>query len=138
MNFFISFSIPPSRAGRSKYYSGETYPFGLAVNGDTITRILSAVGVNAEWVKVGASSLPDSIDDLSAQLSVMLESFTSQFSCQQDDISGLRTGMTKIQQDASKITLQVQQIIDDGVDKVTTTTGVTVDAGLLYAGASGR
>lgn len=67
---------------------GETYPFGLAVNGDTITRILSAVGVNAEWVKVGASSLPDSIDDLSSQLSVMLESFTSQFSRQQDDISG--------------------------------------------------
>lgn len=117
---------------------GETYPFGLAVNGDTITRILSAVGVNAEWVKVGASSLPDSIDDLSSQLSIMLESFTSQFSRQQDDISGLRTGMTKIQQDASKITLQVQQIIDDGVDKVTTTTGVTVDAGQLYAGASGR
>ena len=67
---------------------GETYPFGLAVNGDTITRILSAVGVNAEWVKVGASSLPDSIDDLSSQISVMLESFTSQFSRQQDDISG--------------------------------------------------
>lgn len=117
---------------------GETYPFGLAVNGDTITRILSAVGVNAEWVKVGASSLPDSIDDLSSQISVMLESFTSQFSRQQDDISGLRTDMTKIQQDASKITLQVQQIIDDGVDKVTTTTGVTVDGDGLHVGKDGE
>lgn len=117
---------------------GETYPFGLAVNGDTITRILSAVGVNAEWVKVGASSLPDSIDDLSSQLSVMLESFTSQFARQQETIDGLQTDMTTIQQNADKITLQVQKIVDDGVDKVTTTTGVTVDGDGLHVGKDGE
>lgn len=117
---------------------GETYPFGLAVNGDTITRILSAVGVNAEWVKVGASSLPDSIDDLSSQLSVMLESFTSQFARQQETIDGLQTDMTTIQQNADKITLQVQKIVDDGVDKVTTTTGVTVDGDGLHIGKDGE
>lgn len=117
---------------------GETYPFGLAVNGDTITRILSAVGVNAEWVKVGASSLPDSIDNLSSQLSVMLESFTSQFSRQQDDIAGLRTDMTTIQQNAGKITLQVQQIVDNGVSKVTTETGATLDKEGLHITKSGE
>lgn len=117
---------------------GETYPFGLAVNGDTITRILSAVGVNAEWIKVGASSLPDSIDDLSSQLSVMLESFTSQFARQQETIDGLQTDMTTIQQNADKITLQVQKIVDDGVDKVTTTTGVTVDGDGLHIGKDGE
>lgn len=117
---------------------GKTYPFGLAVNGDTITRILSAVGVNAEWVKVGASSLPDSIDDLSSQLSVMLESFTSQFARQQETIDGLQTDMTTIQQNADKITLQVQKIVDDGVDKVTTTTGVTVDGDGLHIGKDGE
>ena len=117
---------------------GETYPFGLAVNGDTITRILSAVGVNAEWVKVGASSLPDSIDNLSSQLSVMLESFTSQFSRQQDDIAGLRTDMTTIQQNADKITLQVQQIVDNGVSKVTTETGATLDKEGLHITKSGE
>lgn len=117
---------------------GETYPFGIAVNGDTITRILSAVGVNAEWVKVGASSLPDSIDDLSSQLSVMLESFTSQFARQQETIDGLQTDMTTIQQNADKITLQVQKIVDDGVDKVTTTTGVTVDSDGLHVGKDGE
>ena len=117
---------------------GKTYPFGLAVNGDTITRILSAVGVNAEWVKIGASSLPDSIDDLSSQLSVMLESFTSQFARQQETIDGLQTDMTTIQQNADKITLQVQKIVDDGVDKVTTTTGVTVDSDGLHVGKDGE
>ena len=117
---------------------GETYPFGLAVNGDTITRILSAVGVNAEWVKVGASSLPDSIDDLSSQLSVMLESFSSQFARQQETLDGIQTDMTAIQQNADKITLQVQKIVDDGVDKVTTTTGVTLDGDGLHIGKDGE
>lgn len=117
---------------------GETYPFGLAVNGDTITRILSAVGVNAEWVKIGSSSLPDSIDDLSSQLSVMLESFTSQFSRQQDDISGLRTDLTTMQQNADQISMKVQEIIDDGVSKVTTETGATLDKDGLHITKSGE
>ena len=117
---------------------GETYPFGIAVNGDTITRILSAVGVNAEWVKIGSSSLPDSIDDLSSQLSVMLESFTSQFSRQQDDISGLRTDLTTMQQNADQISMKVQEIIDDGVSKVTTETGATLDKDGLHITKSGE
>ena len=117
---------------------GETYPFGLAVNGDTITRILSAVGVNAEWVKIGSSSLPDSIDDLSSQLSVMLESFTSQFSRQQDDISGLRTDLTTMQQNADQISMKVQEIIDDGVSKVTTETGATLGKDGLHITKSGE
>lgn len=117
---------------------GETYPFGLAVNGDTVTRILSAVGVNAEWVKIGATSLSDSIDDLSSQFSVMLESFTSQFSRQQDDVAGLQKALTAIHQNAEQLTIQVQKIVDDGVDKVTTTTGVAVDSAGVHVGKSGE
>ncbi|MEZ3487316.1 MAG: hypothetical protein K1W22_12210 [Lachnospiraceae bacterium] len=33
---------------------GKTYNAGLTVDGDTIVRILTAVGVNADWVKSGA------------------------------------------------------------------------------------
>lgn len=33
---------------------GETYNAGLTVDGDLIARILTAVGVNADWVKTGA------------------------------------------------------------------------------------
>lgn len=33
---------------------GNTYNAGMTVDGDTIVRILTAVGVNADWVKTGA------------------------------------------------------------------------------------
>lgn len=33
---------------------GETYNAGMTVDGDTIVRILTAVGVNADWLKTGA------------------------------------------------------------------------------------
>lgn len=32
---------------------GNTYPFGLYVNGDLVSRILSAIGINADWINVG-------------------------------------------------------------------------------------
>ena len=33
---------------------GATYPYGLTVDGDTIVRILSAVGINADWIRAGS------------------------------------------------------------------------------------
>ena len=33
---------------------GKTYPFGLQLNGDTITRILAAEGINADWITTGS------------------------------------------------------------------------------------
>ena len=117
---------------------GETYPFGLAVNGDTITRILSAVGVNAEWVKIGSTSLPDSIDGLSSQISVMLESFTSEFSKQKDDIDGLRTDITRVEQNATQISAVVRNIEENGVSKVTTETGATLGKDGLHITKSGE
>lgn len=35
---------------------GKTYNAGMTVDGDTIVRILSAVGVNADWIKTGTMS----------------------------------------------------------------------------------
>lgn len=32
---------------------GETYPFGIQINGDVITRILSATGIEANWINGG-------------------------------------------------------------------------------------
>lgn len=32
---------------------GETYPYGFMVTGDMITKILSAEGINADWIKSG-------------------------------------------------------------------------------------
>lgn len=33
---------------------GKSYPYGLEISGDVITKILSAEGVNANWINVGA------------------------------------------------------------------------------------
>ena len=38
---------------------GLTYPFGLEVNGDVIAKILSAEGVNADWITTGALIIKD-------------------------------------------------------------------------------
>lgn len=38
---------------------GKTYPFGLEVSGDSIVKILSAEGVNADWINAGAIVIKD-------------------------------------------------------------------------------
>ena len=38
---------------------GKTVNAGMTVDGDTIVRILTAVGVNADWIKTGAFSVED-------------------------------------------------------------------------------
>lgn len=39
---------------------GKTYPFGFTVTGDMVANILSAIGVNANWINAGIlQSLPD-------------------------------------------------------------------------------
>ena len=36
---------------------GESYPFGFTVTGDMVANILSAIGINANWIKVGDINL---------------------------------------------------------------------------------
>ena len=36
---------------------GKTYNAGMTVDGDTITRILTATGINADWIKTGAFTI---------------------------------------------------------------------------------
>lgn len=38
---------------------GETYPFGLAVNGEVVASILAAEGINADWITTGAFTVKD-------------------------------------------------------------------------------
>lgn len=53
------------------------------------------------------------------------------------DIGSLRTEMAKIDLQSGKLALQLQSILDNGVDKVTTTTGYTFDADGLHIQKSG-
>lgn len=38
---------------------GQTWNGGMTVDGDTIVRILNAVGVNADWINAGAITVTD-------------------------------------------------------------------------------
>ena len=38
---------------------GQTFPYGLMINGDVIARILSAEGVNADWIDTGSIIVKD-------------------------------------------------------------------------------
>lgn len=39
---------------------GKTYPYGFMLTGDMIAKILSAEGINADWINVGAFTVKDS------------------------------------------------------------------------------
>nr|DAZ85209.1 MAG TPA: Receptor recognition protein, Long tail, Helical sandwich, Tail fiber [Caudoviricetes sp.] len=47
---------------------GQTWNGGMTVDGDTIVRILNAVGVNAEWINAGAITVKDSNGNLLFQV----------------------------------------------------------------------
>lgn len=48
---------------------GETYPFGFEVTGDMVTKVLSAEGINGEWISIGSVPM-DRVSGLSTQLEV--------------------------------------------------------------------
>lgn len=62
---------------------GKTYNAGMTVDGDTIVRILTAVGVNADWIKTGAISVEDTdgnetfyVDTETGQVRIVANSFS--------------------------------------------------------------
>lgn len=38
---------------------GQTYPYGLMINGDVVARILAARGISADWINTGAFTVKD-------------------------------------------------------------------------------
>lgn len=38
---------------------GETYPYGITVDGETIMRLISAEGISADWIRSGALTITD-------------------------------------------------------------------------------
>ena len=58
---------------------GESYPFGLAVNGDVVSNLLAAVGVSAEWIRVGTMS-PERIEGLESLFTVSEERILAEVS----------------------------------------------------------
>ena len=64
---------------------GKTYNAGMTVDGDTIVRILTATGINAEWINSGAISIEDQngnetfyADTETGQVRIVASSFSLQ------------------------------------------------------------
>ena len=67
---------------------GETYPFGVEVSGDVIARILSVIGINADWINVGHIST-----ELVKNLDEILQSINDSISDTQGELRVASTGI---------------------------------------------
>lgn len=72
-----------------------------------------------------------------SKLEMDLAGVTTAVQLQQQAADGVKTDVTKLQQTATELSATVQSIRDNGVDKVTTTFGLTVDGSALTVHRSG-
>ena len=113
---------------------GETYPYGVTVNGETIMRIISAQGVNAEWVKIEDRSM----DGIISALQVDIDGINGSVASQTAEIDNLRTDLTSVKVASDRFAIQVQSIIENGVGKVETPMGYTFDDEGLHIQKEGQ
>ena len=80
----------------------------------------------------------DDLDGKYSSVSVDVEGINATVSQQNSDINGLQEQMSTLQQTADGVSIQVQNIVDNGVDKVTTKTGYTFNDDGLKITKSGQ
>lgn len=80
----------------------------------------------------------DDLDGKYSSVSVDVEGINATVSQQNSDIDGLQEQMSTLQQTADGVSIQVQNIVDNGVDKVTTKTGYTFNDDGLKITKSGQ
>lgn len=100
---------------------GASYPYGVTVDGETIMRIISAQGINAEWVKIEDKS----VDGVIATLQSDIDGVVSKVASQSQEMDNLRTDIAAVQVLSGEVAIQIQSILENGVDKVKTTMGYT-------------
>lgn len=62
-----------------------------------------------------------------ASVSIDVDNISTEISKQTQELDDIRTSITTVQQTSENITIQVQKIVDDGVTKVNTGLGLTID-----------
>lgn len=55
---------------------GETYPFGITVDGETIMQIIQTEGLNADWIKTGALTVTDDNGNILLDVNVSANTVT--------------------------------------------------------------
>lgn len=113
---------------------GDTYPYGVTVDGETIMRIISAQGINAEWVKIEDKS----VDGVIATLQSDIDGVVSKVTNQTQEMENLRTEIAAVQVLSGEVAIQIQSILENGVDKVKTSMGYTFDNDGMHIDRSGE
>lgn len=126
---------------------GATLEDGLLADSVTAANLIAGTITSKDSGETFFLDLDNSIlrmqalDDLNenyTSVSVNVNGINAKVSQQESSINGLKTQTSTIQQTASDISIQVQNIIDNGVDKVTTVTGYTFNDDGLKITKSGE
>lgn len=126
---------------------GATLEDGLLADSVTAANLIAGTITSKDSGETFFLDLDNSIlrmralDDLGEQyasISVNVDGLKSQVAKQTTDVDNLRGNMSTIKQTADDVSIQVQKIIDNGVDKVTTGTGYTFDDDGLKITKSGQ
>ena len=126
---------------------GATLEDGLLADSVTAANLIAGTITSKDSGETFFLDLDNSIlrmralDDLNenyTSVSVNVNGINAKVSQQESSINGLKTQTSTIQQTASNISIQVQNIIDNGVDKVTTVTGYTFNDDGLKITKSGE
>lgn len=73
-----------------------------------------------------------------ASLGLRVDSINAEVSQQTQELDAVKESITSIRQSADQVAIQVQQVVDNGVSKVTTAAGYTFDASGLIIQKSGE
>ena len=126
---------------------GATLEDGLLADSVTAANLIAGTITSKDSGETFFLDLDNSIlrmralDDLNenyTSVSVNVNGINAKVSQQESSINGLKTQTSTLQQTASDISIQVQNIIDNGVDKVTTVTGYTFNDDGLKITKSGE
>ena len=80
----------------------------------------------------------NSIETTRAALEVQIDGISSEVTRQEEDMGSIKSDLTTLQQSANGLEIRVQNIVDNGVDKVTTNKGYTFDDDGLHITADGE
>lgn len=126
---------------------GATLEDGLLASAVTAAQLVAGTIMSKDSGETFFLDLDNSIlrmralDDLNgkyASISMDVNGINSQVSLQAGDINGLRGQVSTLQQTADGVSIQVQNILENGVDKVTTGTGYTFNDDGLKITKSGQ
>lgn len=101
-------------------------------------KALSGKVLNLTTAVEGLKVSNEEVGGKAAALELNVDGIIAKVAQQSQDISGLQEQMTAVEHNAQGVSVQIRQILDNGVDKVTTETGYTFNSDGLRISKSGE